>query len=78
MFEFGANVLWLDRGETMTQTEVWLELRAPDTAAAAKHLERNQVARCDSVEKLPDGFDGFWITSPGNIVHLVHGTREDI
>jgi catechol 2,3-dioxygenase-like lactoylglutathione lyase family enzyme len=64
-FEFGANLLWLDRVETMTQAEIWLELRTPDTAEAARHLAGSNVARCDAVEKLPDGFDGFWISGPG-------------
>lgn len=78
VFEFGANLLWLDRVETMTQAELWLELRAHDTASAAKHLERAGVTRCDAVETLPDGFDGFWISGPGNIIHLVHGSKENV
>ncbi len=78
MFEFGSNLLWLDRVETITQAEVWLELHTPDTAKAAKHLDESNVVRCDTVEKLPEGFDGFWISSPANIVHLVHGRREDV
>lgn len=78
VFDFGANLLWLDRVETMTQAELWLELRTPDTTAAAEHLERAGVTRCDAVEALPDGFDGFWISGPGNIIHLVHGKREDV
>jgi catechol 2,3-dioxygenase-like lactoylglutathione lyase family enzyme len=28
VFEFGANRLWLDRVKTLSQAEVWLELRA--------------------------------------------------
>jgi catechol 2,3-dioxygenase-like lactoylglutathione lyase family enzyme len=78
VFEFGANLLWLDRSDTMTHTEIWLELRTPDTNSAAARLEINGVARCDAIEHLPEGFDGFWITSPGNIVHLVHGPQQDI
>ena len=77
VFEFGHNLLWLDRVETMTQTEIWLELRTPDSAHAAKWLADNDVPRCDTVERLPDSFDGFWISSPGNIVHLVHGRKKD-
>ncbi len=38
VFEFGANLLWLDRVETMTHTEIWLELRTPDTESAAAQL----------------------------------------
>lgn len=78
VFEFGTNLLWLDQVETMTQAQIWLELRTPDTKVAADQLDRNDVVRCDAVEKLPEGFDGFWISGPGNIVHLVHGTKEDM
>ena len=77
VFEFGPNQLWMDKVATMTQAEVWLELRTPDTAAAALHLDKQYVTRCDAVEELPDGFDGFWISSPANIVHLVHGKSSD-
>ncbi|UCH48103.1 MAG: hypothetical protein JSU95_19085 [Betaproteobacteria bacterium] len=78
VFEYGASLLWLDRVETITQAALWLELRTPDTAAAAKHLDRHGVTRCDAVETLPDGFDGYWISGPGNIIHLVHGKKEDV
>jgi catechol 2,3-dioxygenase-like lactoylglutathione lyase family enzyme len=78
VFEFGANLLWLDRVEAMTHTEIWLELRTPDTNSAAARLERSGVVRCDAVEHLPEGFDGFWICSPGNIVHLVRGPQQDV
>ena len=78
VFEFGENLLWLDRVETMTQAELWLELRTPDTGAAATHLDRHGVKRCDGVEALPEGFDGYWISGPGNIIHLIHGKKEDV
>ncbi len=78
VFEYGPNLLWLDRVETMTQAELWLELRTPDTAAAAKRLAHHEIARRDTVEALPEGFDGFWISGPGNIIHLVHGKKEDV
>jgi hypothetical protein len=29
------------------------------------------VVRCDRVEPLPEGFEGFWIASPASIVHLL-------
>lgn len=78
VFKYGANLLWLDRVDTMTQAELWLELRTPDTAAAAEQLDRHGIVRRDSVETLPEGFDGFWISGPGNIIHLVHGEEEDV
>lgn len=78
VFEFGPNLLWLDRVDTIKQAEVWLELRTPNTAEAAEHLAGCNVVRCDTVEKLPEGFDGFWIASPANVVHLVYGRKEDV
>ena len=78
VFEFGTNLLWLDRVETMARTELWLELRTPDTNHAAAQLETSGVVRCDAVEQLPEGFDGFWISSPGNIIHLVRGPKSSI
>ena len=50
VFEYGANLLWLDRVETMTQAELWLELRTPDTAAAAKRVDQHRVTRCDAYD----------------------------
>ena len=71
-FQFGANQLWIDRVATISQAELWLELVTDDTKAAARHLERAGVVRCDQIEQLPRGFDGFWIASPAAIVHLVN------
>jgi catechol 2,3-dioxygenase-like lactoylglutathione lyase family enzyme len=78
VFEFGENILWLDQVQSMTRTEVWLELRTTNTKEAANRLEDHGVVRCDEIEKLPEGFDGFWISSPGKVVHLVHGRQEYI
>jgi catechol 2,3-dioxygenase-like lactoylglutathione lyase family enzyme len=77
VFEFGANRLWLDRVETLSQAEVWLELRAGDTRSATKHLEAQRVVRCDPIERLPPDFDGCWILNPAGIVHLVRGPEQD-
>ena len=72
-FRFGQARLWLDPCPQLSQAEVWLELVTDDTDAAAKHLAAAGVTRCDAVEPLPDGFDGFWIANPADIVHLVAG-----
>lgn len=77
-FEFGANQLWIDRCDGRGQTEVWLELVTDDIPAAARHLAQSGVTRCDAVEKLPDGFDGFWIASPASTVHLVAQKRSHV
>jgi catechol 2,3-dioxygenase-like lactoylglutathione lyase family enzyme len=71
VFQSGSSLLWLDCVPDLSRTEIWLELLAPDTVTAAEHLSRWGVERCDSVEKLPPGFDGFWVRSPASVVHLV-------
>lgn len=70
-FEYGANQLWIDRVDGLSQTEIWLELNAPDVEAAESHLESSGVVRRDEIEPLPENFEGFWITSPASIIHLV-------
>jgi hypothetical protein len=67
VIEFGAFRLWLDRVEHQSQ----LELLVDDTEAAERHLAQHGVRRCDEVEKLPDGFDGFWVAAPAGTIHLV-------
>jgi predicted enzyme related to lactoylglutathione lyase len=77
VFEFGANHLWIDRVEHVSQAEIWLELVADDVEAAAEYLKAAGVVRCDAVEPLPEGFEGFWITSPSSIIHLVADPSEE-
>ncbi len=70
-FEFGANRLWIDRVPGISQAELWLQVTASDTAAAADHLATAPgVARCDEIEPLGTT-SAFWISSPAAIVHLV-------
>lgn len=74
VFQFGNNYLWLDRCEHLSQAEVWLEILTNNTTEAKRHLAAQGVERCDEIEQLPAGFDGFWIRSPSPVVHLVaHG-----
>jgi hypothetical protein len=68
---FGAMRLHLDRLPRQSQTDLWLEVVADDTAAARAHLAARGVALCDEVEPLPEGFDGFWIAAPSGTIHLV-------
>lgn len=72
-FDFGGKVLWIDRVEGCSQAEIWLKITADNPVEAAEHFERNGIARCDAIEPLPDDFNGFWILSPCNIVHLIAG-----
>jgi hypothetical protein len=76
-FRFGSLCLWVDRMAQLSQAEVWLEVQAEDPDAAAAHLARQGVVRCDAIEALPEGFRGFWIANPAGIVHLVAAPSED-
>jgi hypothetical protein len=71
LVEFGPIRLWLDPCPQFSQTELWLEVVASDRDAAAEHLGDRKIVRCDSIEALPEGFRGFWIASPADIVHIV-------
>ncbi len=77
VFAFGANQLWIDRTAGLSQAELWLELVTEDRKAAMDHLARSRVSRCDEIETLPEGFPGFWISSPSSIIHLVREPSED-
>ena len=70
-FEFGDKVLWIDSVCGLSQAEVWLELITDDIEQASAWLARNHCVRRDEIEPLPDGFRGFWVSSPANIIHLV-------
>ena len=70
-FRFGANNLWIDRVETVSHAELWLEVNADDLGPAAEHLESQGVTRRDEIEPLGEDFQGFWISNPAAIIHLV-------
>jgi hypothetical protein len=38
---------------------------------ASVYFRKNSFIRRDEIEPLPDGFKGFWIANPANIIHLV-------
>jgi hypothetical protein len=71
VFEFGENRLWLDKVEHISQAEIWLEIQCDDAEEASEYLRNRGVTRCDEIEQLPEGFKGFWISNPANIIHLV-------
>jgi catechol 2,3-dioxygenase-like lactoylglutathione lyase family enzyme len=71
VIDLGPIRLWLDRVAHQSQADIWLELIVDDTEAASRHLARHGVTRCDEVEALPGGFDGFWIAAPAGTIHLV-------
>ena len=71
LVQFGPIRLHLDRLPRQSQTDIWLQVVTPDTAAAAQHLARHGIEPCNEVEPLPKRFDGFWIASPSSTIHLV-------
>ncbi len=71
LIDFGAIRLHIDRVPGQSQTDLWLEVLTEDTASAADRLTAAGILRCDEVEALPDGFDGFWIAAPAGTIHLV-------
>jgi hypothetical protein len=71
VFDFGGKNLWIDRVESLTTAEVWLDIRTHDIDAARDHLASHQITRCDEVEELPEGMKAFWIKNPAGVVHLV-------
>lgn len=70
-FKFGPINLWIDKENGLSQAELWLEIVTDDTAKAAEALKESGTVRCDEIEELGDGFDGFWISSPASVIHLV-------
>jgi catechol 2,3-dioxygenase-like lactoylglutathione lyase family enzyme len=73
IFQFGPNRLWIDRVPNLSHPDIWLELETNDTEAAASYLKINGIPRRDEVEQLREDFDGFWISDPAGVFHLVVG-----
>lgn len=75
-FEFGQCNLWIDNCPGLSQAEIWLEVVTPHTEAAAEVLQEAGIARRDEIEDLGTGFDGFWISSPADLIHLVDAREQ--
>ena len=71
IFEFGDKQLWVDRVDHLSQTEIWLEVSTNSRELAEAYLKDKSCVRRDEIESLPDGFKGFWVSSPSNIIHLI-------
>lgn len=69
--DFGAVRLWIDGVPTMTQPELWLQVVAPDLERASQRLAAHAATRCDEIEPLPAAVNGFWVSGPGGVIHLV-------
>lgn len=75
-FDFGGKILWIDKVDSLSQAEIWLEVFTDNPADADKYLKEHGCIRRDEIEALPDDFKGFWISGPANIIHLV--TKGDV
>ena len=76
IFQFGPNRLWIDKVPYLSQPDIWLELETNDTEAAASFLKVHGVPRRDEVEQLREDFDGFFVSDPAGVIHLVVGHEE--
>ena len=72
VFQFGDKQLWIDRVDGLSQAETWFEIVTDDIEQAARYLEAKGVSRRDEIEPLPEGFKGFWISAPSDIIHLIN------
>ncbi len=70
-FEFGDKNLWIDKISGISQAEVWLEIETDNAVEAQKYLESQGCTIRNEIEPLPPNFNGFWLSSPSNIVHLI-------
>lgn len=73
IFQFGPNRLWVDKAPQLTKTDIFLELETTDTEAASRYLRNHGIPRRDEIEALPEDFDGFFISDPAGVIHLVVG-----
>lgn len=69
VFQFGPMRLWLDRVETYSQADVWLELHTDDPDQAADYLADLGTPIRDEIEPLE--IPGHWISDPAGIIHLI-------
>ena len=70
-FHFGDKNLWIDRVESISQAEVWLEIETDSADEAKEYLESKGCVIRNEIEPLPSTFRGFWLSSPSNTIHLI-------
>jgi len=71
MFALGQDRLRIDRVESLTEPEVWLEFQTDSRATTTAFLSDEGFVHGDSIEPLPAGFQRFWIASPAEFMHLL-------
>ncbi|MFX0059413.1 MAG: hypothetical protein ACFE85_16230 [Candidatus Hodarchaeota archaeon] len=78
MFKFGEINLWIDRMEKVEKTEVWFEIQTDNTEEAKNYFQLTNIERKDEIEELPLEFDGFWISNPAGVIHLITNEEDEI
>jgi predicted enzyme related to lactoylglutathione lyase len=71
-FEFGDKNLWVDKISGLSQAETWLEIETNNAVEAKKYLKEQGCTIRDEIEPLPASFNGFWLSSPSNTIHLIN------
>src|ERR1044072_1024639 len=71
IFQFGPNRLWIDKVPNLSHPYISLELETNDTEAASSFQKTQGAPRPDEVEQLREDFDGFFISDPAGVIHLV-------
>ena len=72
--KFGPNTVWLDCVDNYAHSEIWLELKTSDTAAAVEHLAERGIHTCDEIEKIPEHMH--WIMDPAGTVMILDKIKE--
>lgn len=73
---YGPVTLWLDRVDSYSRSDVWLELRTDDVPAAVRRLTEAGHPPCDEVEPITEPGVGHWIKNPAGVVHLLAPSGE--
>ena len=71
VFEFGGKNLWIDKISGISQAEVWLEIETSSAEHAAQYLREQGCVIRKNIESLTKSLNGFWLSSPSNIIHLI-------
>src|SRR3982074_2115902 len=76
IFQFGPNRLWIDKVPNLSHPAIWLAIETKHTGAASPFSKVHGVTRRDEVENLLEDFNGFFISDPAGVIHLVVGPEE--
>jgi len=75
-FEFGGQNLWIDSAAGLSQSETWLEMKTDNVIQAAEYFNERRVMRRDDIEAPLKDINGFWISNPASIIHLINEQKR--